>query len=118
MEITQIRKDMPMLDEIIYMDAASTTPTPKPVVEAMCDYYYNYNANIGRGAYRTAVKAGNEFEKARSKVARFINSKPEEIIFTKNTTEAINLVAHGLDFKKAILLLFPTSNTTPTFCHG
>jgi cysteine desulfurase / selenocysteine lyase len=100
MENTEIRKDIPMLDEIIYMDAASTTPTPKPVVEAMCDYYYNYNANIGRGAYRTAVKAGNEFEKARSKVARFINSKPEEIIFTKNTTEAINLVAHGLDFKK------------------
>lgn len=107
MENADIRKDIPMLDEIIYMDAASTTPTPKPVVDAMCDYYYNYNANIGRGAYRTAVKAGSEFEKARSKIAKFINSKPEEIIFTKNTTEAINLVANGLDFKRGDSVIVP-----------
>ena len=107
MENADIRKDIPMLDEIIYMDAASTTPTPKPVIDAMCDYYYNYNANIGRGAYRTAVKAGSEFEKARSKIAKFINSKPEEIIFTKNTTEAINLVANGLDFKRGDSVIVP-----------
>jgi cysteine desulfurase / selenocysteine lyase len=107
METADIRKDIPMLDEIIYMDAASTTPTPKPVVDAMCDYYYNYNANIGRGAYRTAVKAGSEFEKARSKIAKFINSKPEEIIFTKNTTEAINLVANGFDFKRGDSVIVP-----------
>ncbi|AEG19316.1 aminotransferase class V-fold PLP-dependent enzyme [Methanobacterium paludis] len=107
MENADIRKDIPMLDEIIYMDAASTTPTPKPVVDAMCNYYYNYNANIGRGAYRTAVKASSEFEKARSKIAKFINSKPEEIIFTKNTTEAINLVAHGLDFKRGDSVIVP-----------
>ena len=107
MENADIRKDIPMLDEIIYMDAASTTPTPKPVVDAMCDYYYNYNANIGRGAYRTAVKASSEFEKARSKIAKFINSKPEEIIFTKNTTEAINLVANGFDFKRGDSVIVP-----------
>lgn len=100
MKTAEIRRDIPMLDEIVYMDAASTTPTPKPVIDSMCDYYYNYNANIDRGAYRTAVKAGDEFEKARSKVAHFIKAMPEEIIFTKNTTEAINLVAHGLDFRK------------------
>ena len=51
-----IRADMPLLEEVIYLDAASTTTTPKPVVDAMCDYFYNYNSNTGRGAYRMAVK--------------------------------------------------------------
>ncbi len=95
-----IRADIPLLEEVIYLDAASTTPTPKPVVEAMCDYLYNYNSNTGRGAYRIAVKSTKEFEGARSRISKFIRCSPSEVIFTKNTTEAINLVANGLNFKK------------------
>ena len=100
MKTDDVRADIPLLKEFIYMDAASTTPTPRPVVEAMCDYFYNYNSNTGRGAYNLAIKATQEFDKARVKTARFINANPEDIIFTKNTTEAINLVTHGLEFNK------------------
>ncbi|MCE5214021.1 MAG: cysteine desulfurase [Methanobacterium sp.] len=117
MKISDVRRDIPFLDEVIYLDAASTTPTPKPVVDAICDYYHHYNSNTGRGAYKTAVKATSEVEKTRSKLAEFINSRTEEIIFTKNTTEAINLVAHGLNFKKGDSLIVPNiehhSNLVP-----
>jgi cysteine desulfurase/selenocysteine lyase len=102
-----IRADIPLLEEVIYLDAASTTPTPKPVVEAMCDYFYKYNSNTGRGAYRMAVKATKEFEGARSRISKFIGCSPTEVIFTKNTTEAINLVANGLDFKKGDSIIVP-----------
>jgi len=100
MKTTEVRADIPLLEEFIYMDAASTTPTPRPVVEAMCDYFYHYNSNTGRGAYNLAVKATQEFNRARIRTAGFINANPADIIFTKNTTEAINLVAHGLEFNK------------------
>ncbi|MBM4240279.1 MAG: cysteine desulfurase [Euryarchaeota archaeon] len=100
MKIADVRADIPLLEEVIYLDAASTTPTPKPVVEAMCDYYYNYNANMGRGAYKTAIKATTKYENTREKLSKFLNCEFEEIIFTKNTTEAINTVANGFDFKK------------------
>lgn len=102
-----IRSDIPMLEELIYLDAASTTPTPEPVVRAMCDYYHHFNANIGRGAYKTAVKATNKFENARETISKFINSSASEVIFTKNTTEAINLVANGLSFKKGDSIIVP-----------
>ena len=95
-----IRADIPLLQDVIYLDAASTTPTPKPVVDVMCDYFYNYNSNTGRGAYRMAVKSTKEFEGARSRISKFVGCKSSEIIFTKNTTEAINLVANGLEFEK------------------
>ncbi len=94
-----IRADIPLLEEVIYL-TRSTTPTPKPVVDAMCNYFYNYNSNIGRGAYKMAVKSTNEFELARSRISKFIGCRPSEIIFTKNTTEAINLVANGLNFER------------------
>ena len=102
-----IRADIPLLEELIYLDAASTTPTPEPVVRAMCDYYHHFNANIGRGAYKTAVKATTKFENAREKIAKFINAAKNEVIFTKNTTEALNLVANGMDFKKGDSIIVP-----------
>jgi cysteine desulfurase/selenocysteine lyase len=95
-----IRADIPLLEELIYLDAASTTPTPEPIIRAMNDYYYNFNANIGRGAYKTAVKSTVKFENTREIIAKFINCSKDEVIFTKNTTEAINLVANSLEFKK------------------
>jgi len=107
METVDVRADIPLLEKVIYLDAASTTPTPRPVVEAMCDYFYNYNANTGRGAYSLAVKATQKVVDAKLKVANFINAIPEEVVFTKNTTEAINIVAHGLPFKKGDSIVVP-----------
>jgi cysteine desulfurase/selenocysteine lyase len=107
METDDVRADIPLLEKVIYLDAASTTPTPKPVVEAMCDYFYNYNANTGRGAYEIAIKATQKVKDARLKIARFINARPEEIVFTKNTTEAINIVAQGLNFEKGDSIVVP-----------
>lgn len=107
METADVRQDIPLLEDLIYLDAASTTPTPIPVVEAMCDYFYKYNANTGRGAYSMAVKATQKMAESRGKVAGFINALPEEVVFTKNTTEAINIVAQGLSFKKGDSLVVP-----------
>ena len=100
MKTTDVRRDIPLLDEVIYLDAASTTPTPRPVIESMNDYFYKYNANTGRGAYGLAIKATQELEQARNNISKFVNSSPEEIIFTKNTTESINMVSHGLSWKR------------------
>lgn len=102
-----IRADIPLLEELIYLDAASTTPTPEPVIRAMNDYFHNFNANIGRGAYKTAVKSTVKFENTRERIAKFINCSKNEVIFTKNTTEAINLVANGLEFKKGDSIVVP-----------
>lgn len=117
MKTTDVRADIPMLEDVIYLDAASTTPTPRPVIQAMCDYFDNYNANIGRGAYGLTVKSTQEFNKARKKIAEFINSDPNEIIFTKSTTEAINIVAHGIEFEKGDNIVVPNiehhSNMVP-----
>ncbi|MGC8816372.1 MAG: aminotransferase class V-fold PLP-dependent enzyme [Candidatus Hadarchaeum sp.] len=99
--VDEVRADIPFLRTgIIYLDNAATTPTPEPVIEAMLSYYHEFSANVGRGLHRAAKRATEEFEAAREKVARVIGAKPDEIIFTKNTTEAINLVARGLGLKR------------------
>ena len=98
--VEQIRSDFPMLNDLIYLDSASTSLTPKQVVEAMNEYYFKYNANTGRGAYRIAIEASRKVEESRGKIAKFINAKENEIVFQKNTTEAINTVANGLNFEK------------------
>jgi cysteine desulfurase / selenocysteine lyase len=107
MESADVRADIPILDKVVYLDAASTGPTPRPVVETMCDYFYNYNTNTGRGAYSLAIKTTQKMKEARQKVANFVNASPEEVIFTKNTTEAINIVAHGMDFQKGDSIVVP-----------
>jgi len=107
MKPSDLRANIPVLENIIYLDAASTTPTPKPVVDAMCNYYFNYNANTGRGAYKLAVKASERFKNARITISQFLGCNEEEIIFTKNTTEAINLVANGLNFQKGDSVIVP-----------
>lgn len=98
--IDDIRKDFPILKNMTYFDSASTSLTPKAVIESMDDYYYNYNANTGRGAYKTAIKSGQKVEKSRQKIANFINSSINEVIFTQNTTSAINIIANGFPFEK------------------
>ncbi len=97
MNVKKIREDFPILDEgIIYMDSAATSLTPESVVASIQSYYRSYNANVERGVYRLSQVASQLYEEAHIKVADFINAEEEEIIFTKNTTEGINLVASGL----------------------
>ncbi len=99
--VEEVRSDLRFLRTgIIYLDNAATTPTPEPVLDAMTEYYHEFGANVGRGLHRATKRASQEFEAARGKIARVINAKPEEIAYTKNTTEAINLVSRGIDFKK------------------
>jgi cysteine desulfurase/selenocysteine lyase len=95
-----IRKDFPILARVIddkplvYLDNAATSQRPKKVIDAMVKYYTEFNANVHRGVYHLAQEATNAFESVRGKVVRFIGANSErEIIFTKGTTEAINLVA-------------------------
>lgn len=96
---TKIRADFPILKDIIYMDNAATSLTPEPVLEAVLSYYREYNANVGRGVHRLSQMATQRYKDAHRKVAEFIDAKEGEVIFTKNTTEAINMVAYGLKFE-------------------
>ena len=99
--VDDVRAEIPFLNTgIIYLDNASTTPTPQPVLDAMIEYFKEYNANVGRGLHRASRRATEAFEATRGKIAKVINAKPEEIAYTKNTTEAINIVAQGLDLKR------------------
>lgn len=91
------KKDFPIFKNnknLIYLDSAATSQKPKIVIDAISNYYKNYNSNVRRGLYPIAEKATEKVEEVRKKIARFINAKTKkEIIFVRNTTEAINLVA-------------------------
>ena len=92
----ETRLDFPMLDkDIIYLDNGATTFKPKVVLDAINDYYENYSANAHRGDYSISYKVDVEYERARKKVADFINAIPEEVVFTSGTTESINMVVNG-----------------------
>jgi len=79
---------------LVYLDSANTSQKPRQVIEAISNYYETINANVHRGSYRLAVEATAALEGARARVARFINApSASEIVFTKNSTEAINLIA-------------------------
>jgi len=105
--IEEIRKEFPILDSgIIYLDSAATSLTPEPVLNAIQGYYRNYNANVGRGVHRLTQIASQKYEDAHMQVAKFIGAKPQEIIFTKNTTEGINMVASGIGLKKGDKVVF------------
>ena len=100
-DVAEIRKDFPILERqvhgvpLVYLDNAATSQKPRAVIQALSDYYERYNANVHRGAHTLAIEATDAYEEARAKVARFINApSPENIVFVRNTTEAINLVAH------------------------
>ena len=98
----KIRKDFPILEnkKITYLDSGATTQKPRQVLEAIEEFYKKYNANPHRGAYSLSIEATEKYENTRKKIANFINSKyPEEIIFSKNATESLNLIAYsyGID---------------------
>jgi len=97
-----IRDDFPILRQrvngkpLVYLDSAATSQKPRQVIEALVRYYEEYNANVHRGVYSIAERATAEYEAARAKVARFIGAGgPEEVLFTRNVTEALNLVAYA-----------------------
>lgn len=102
LNVKEIRKDFPILNTgIVYLDSTATSLTPESVLQRMLEYYREYRANVERGVHRLSVRASEEYEAARKKVADFINAKStSEIIMTRNTTEGTNLVASGLDWKK------------------
>lgn len=100
--VENIRKDFPILSRtvngkpLVYFDNAATSQTPKPVIDAIVDYYSNYNANIHRGVHTLSQEATDLYEQARQKIQSHFNAKfSHEIIFTSGTTHGINLVAHG-----------------------
>ena len=102
MEINNIKKDFPLLENenITYLDSGATTQKPIQVIKAVEEFYQKYNANPHRGAYSLSVEATEQYENTRTKIAKFINAKHrEEIIFSKNATESLNLIAYsyGLD---------------------
>ena len=108
MNVENIRKDFPILKrkvngkQLVYLDSAATSQKPKQVLNAIQEYYEKYNSNIHRSISTLAEEATEAYEKAHEKVAKFINAEPEEIIFTRNATEAINLAAYGL-FRSALI---------------
>jgi cysteine desulfurase/selenocysteine lyase len=102
LDVYKIKQDFPILKRnmkngkrLIYLDNAATTQKPKQVIDSIYKYYSEYNSNIHRAVYQIAEEATEEYEKTRSTVQQFINARyPEEIIFTRNTTESINLIAY------------------------
>ncbi len=102
LNIAQIRSQFPILQRetadgvpLVYLDSTATSQKPLAVIEAMNDYYRRSNANIHRGVHTLAEEATSMYERARVKVASFINAPdPHQVIFTRNTTESINLVAY------------------------
>jgi cysteine desulfurase/selenocysteine lyase len=82
-------------EDIVYLDAAATSQTPRPVLEAMDDYYARHRATVHRGVYPLAAEATELYESARTRVAAFVGAGARETAFTKNATEALNLVAYS-----------------------
>ncbi len=105
LNVEEIRKDFPILNRkingkrIIYLDSTATTQKPRLVIDAIAQYYENYNANVHRSVYKLASEATELYENARKKVAEFIGVHPEEIVFTRNTTESLNLLSYSLESK-------------------
>ncbi len=102
LDVERIRKDFPILERkvhgkpLVYFDNAATSQKPRQVIDALVRYYEEYNANIHRAVHTLGEEATAAYEEAREKVARFINApSTESIVFTRNTTEAINLVSYS-----------------------
>ena len=100
--LEKIRKDFPILNEkvngkdLVYLDNAATSQKPKDVINSLVNYYEKYNSNVHRGVHTLSIKATDEFEKSRIKIQKFINAKSSsEIIFTRNASESLNLIAYS-----------------------
>lgn len=98
MKPEDMRRDLPITQQYIYLDNAATTPVPSPIVDATIEYFEEYCANIERGAYSIAAKASDVCDAAREEIAqRLLHCDVEEFIFTRNQTQAANFVAYALE---------------------
>ena len=102
LDVARIRRDFPILERtshgkpLVYLDSANTSQKPRQVIEAVSEYYRRHNANLYRAVYEIAEEATAMFETAREKLAGFIGAaEPANVVFTRGTTESLNLVAHG-----------------------
>ena len=101
-DVERVRADFPILSRkvngkpLVYLDSAATTQKPKVVIDSLVDYYSRYNANVHRGVHQLSIEATETYENSRKKVANFINAaSSQEIVFTRGTTESINLVRYA-----------------------
>ncbi|HEY2473418.1 MAG TPA: SufS family cysteine desulfurase [Candidatus Cybelea sp.] len=101
-KVDSIIADFPILarptsrgKRLVYLDSAATSQKPRAVIQSLVDYYEQYNANIHRGVYEIAERATDAYEQARVKLARFVGAQTSEIVWVRNTTEAVNLVSYS-----------------------
>jgi cysteine desulfurase / selenocysteine lyase len=98
LDVDKVRADFPILSRkvhgkrLVYLDSAATSQKPKAVIDALVDYYSRYNSNVHRSVHTLGEEATEAYEGARGKVARFVGSRADEVVFTRGTTESINLV--------------------------
>ncbi|HZN17601.1 MAG TPA: cysteine desulfurase [Micromonosporaceae bacterium] len=102
LDVAKVRADFPILGRtvnghpLVYLDSANTSQKPRPVLDAMAEHYARHNANVARSVHTLGTEATEAYEGARAKVAAFIGAaSPDEVVFTKNSTEAINLAAYA-----------------------
>ena len=102
-DVDLVRKDFPILERrlpngkpLVYLDSAASSQKPRQVLDAMTEYYERHHANVHRGVHTLAEEATAMYEGARDKVATFINADRREVIFTKNSSEALNLLSNVL----------------------
>lgn len=111
MNIEKIREDFPILKRrfggkpIVYLDNACTTLKPIQVINAIVEYYEKLGACAGRSVHKLGKETTEKYEKCRETIARFLKAKPEEVVYTKNATEGLNLVMHSLGLKKGDVIL-------------
>ncbi len=108
LDVDSIKKDFPIFErtirgdkKLVYLDSGATSQKPRPVVEAEQEFVYRHNAATHRGAHQLAEEATDAYEEARKKVADFVDVHTDEIVFTKNSTEALNLLAYSLSDTRA-----------------
>ena len=101
LDVEAVRKDFPVLSRqvhgrpLVYLDSAATSQKPHVVIDAMARFYEEVNSNVHRGVHALAEEATEAYEAARGKVARFVGADPRGVVFTKNTTESMNLLAYS-----------------------
>ncbi len=110
-----LRRDLPIVDaelggrKLIFLDNASTTPKPRSVIDAVTRYYTECSANVHRGVHAMGIEASRRYDDARLEIAALVNARPDELVMVRGTTEAINLVAHGLRLAEDDEVIFPAS---------
>lgn len=103
----KIREDFPIFEShenLVYLDSAATSQKPREIIEKIESFYENKNANIGRGLYDLAGEATQDYRKGRKNIAEFVNARADEIVFVRNTTEAMNLLADSLELDGKIVV--------------